>query len=756
MHCVIIHLFSLRRSITLFLLIFSFAIHCLAQAEIFPMNYQVYPRNLSTNKGTVKISGTIQESTNYNELRIKRFRNNSLQKTTSIPLNFTDGQAPYTTTDEIVAELGHYKFELYGIKNESEVLIKRSEYIQAGDAYIIQGQSNAVANLRGTYSAENDANTTANAPNRWYVRVYGSGSSSSAYSKKWQTGNGNVNYDVDGNTGQWGMRMANNLSSAQRIPIVVFNGAFPGAAINYFQRNDNNPEDPNTNYGRLLRRIKEAGFENNIRGVIWYQGESDASGVLNNTQTTTEQYKQRFKDLYNDWKNDYPGVSQFYIIQIRHGCGIYNREGTLQIQEAQRAMGKELPDVTVISPDNTTQLFDGGTIDYCHYSFVDGYKKIGDWLSDLIRRQLYNVTTLPLSTKSPEVTTANISAFTNNEATQLTLSLSDPRTTYSILGNIAQDLKLEGGNYAINAVNLNGNNIIIDFSRSNGTANDPSGISYLSHDYQASPVIINERGLAVLHFQNFPISNGGSEPPPPPPPPPANPCTDTYETNNTSSTARWVPKRTKINAMISSSTDQDWFRFEVYQNNKNLKISFYNLPEDYDIYLYNNSAQLLISSTVTGTSPEALIYNDGANDAYYRMRIVGKNGAFNTASCYSFYIETSTSAWPTNSTPNPVSSLISQSSPMEETASRQPGSLNLIGNIQKSELTLKYSANEAGRIAIRIMDLTGKTLLTRNNSAAKGQNIYQIKTGNIATGIYIVQIIQDNKVTNKKIILGME
>ena len=65
-----------------------------------------------------------------------------------------------------------------------------------------------------------------------------------------------------------------------------------------------------------------------------------------------------------------------------------------------------------------------------------------------------------------------------------------------------------------------------------------------------------------------------------------------------------------------------------------MAVTLSNLPADYDLYVYNKSLKLVGSSTNTGTSNEVVIYNSNARKATYYIKVVGKNGAYNTSQCY--------------------------------------------------------------------------------------------------------------------------
>ncbi|ULQ58443.1 T9SS type A sorting domain-containing protein [Flavihumibacter rivuli] len=675
---------------------------------------------------------------------VKKYRDGSLINTSTIVLAYQNNKASYLFKETITAELHSYSFELLGSTGTNETLIQAATNVVAGDAYIIEGQSNAVANNRTSpYTVENDANTITNAPQRAFVRVWGSGSQTASYTKAWFVGNGNSWYENDGNTGQWGMRLASNLAGAQNIPIALLNGAHPGESIAFFQRNDANPTDPSTNYGRLLKRTEEAGLKNKIRGIIWYQGESDAQGVLSSNQMTTAQWKQMFRQLYQDWKTDYPKVSQVYIIQTRFGCGITSRDGALQIQEAQRQLAVEIPYVKIMTTNNLDHLMDGGSINYCHFAFEKGYKQLGDWLTNLLRRDLYYVSGLPGSIEPPQPMKASFSAFTpTGEANQVMLQIKGPANGYTIDGDIAADLRLEGGSYTITGVAIQSNKLLVNFTRNAGTNNNPSAISYLGHEGKASPVLFNANGIGLTYFANFPISKPGN-------PPIALTCTDLYDRDN--SEANNIKLGKTVTAIIKSSSDVDWFKFKADDDKPYMRISLFKLPADYDIYLYDKKKKLMASSTATGNNAEVIFTKvDKKQDEHFYIKVIGKNGAFNPGACYSLKVECSKNKWPTNSGPA-TSTMSSEESQIDGEDISLQKVFNIYPNPARTEINISLSVDHPGSTEIRIIDMTGKQLLMQRNSTNSGLNRLRLNVSNIPPGIYLLQIANGETTTIKKL-----
>jgi hypothetical protein len=128
--------------------------------------------------------------------------------------------------------------------------------------------------------------------------------------------------------------------------------------------------------------------------------------------------------------------------------------------------------------------------------------------------------------------------------------------------------------------------------------------------------------------------------------PAVNSCIENYEPNNTLFTAVTVPTDSNLSAMISYSADNDYYRVEISEFMPNVRVSLTDLPQDYDLYLYNIRGGLLSTSLSGGLTNEEIIQNTNYNGAItYYVRVKGYNGAFSNAACYKLNIQTSASAF---------------------------------------------------------------------------------------------------------------
>lgn len=441
-----------------------------------PKDRQFFPRNITTGRAPVVISGTVNNAgVDYASVRVKAYRSNVLVATKEQNLVYNNGKANFLFSDFIKAELANYKVEVYGVNQSQEVLLSSASNLVAGDAYLIQGQSNAEASsYRGsTESLRNN-----------YIRSYGTGNENGT-TDKWYIGTGDGDRKDGGHAGQWGLRLAKYITDTYQIPVCIINGAHGGMAISFFARNDGRPLDQNTNYGRTLKRVKDAGLTNFIRGVFWYQGETD---VL--LQTDTGVHNNAFRDLYNDWNRDMPGIEAFYIFQIRKGCG-NNNERSGKIMECHRQLAEELAKTNIMASNGASHFVDG-----CHFPYTNGYEFHANNIFRLIQRDMYGVTGA-LNIEPPQVVSARLV-----NAQQIELTLKNTTDTYLWETGSERDFDINGTNVSVVSGSVNGNKVTLNLS---GNATGAYSIDYFGHEGAKTPFIKNLNGIGMVSFWEYPL-----------------------------------------------------------------------------------------------------------------------------------------------------------------------------------------------------------------------------------------------------------
>jgi len=447
-----------------------------------PVNLQLYPRD-NQDSGRVIFSGTVM-TPGYDSIKVISLRNNDTLRIYTSKLFYTGSSAPFNVSAKIHSELSEYKFVVILKSNSLYDVIYTADSIVCGDAYLINGQSNShYINPLATYRNE-------------YCRSFGKNTNYNVYNPAdtlWGLARGNdaVNF----HTGVWGIKLQQMIKENHGIPVCIINGGSGGSSIEYNLRNNNNPADLNTTYGRLLYRVIKAGLQSSIKAMFWYQGES-------NTSTSWVNYFANFQNLHYSWKTDYPGIQKMYVFQIRMGCVSAPAIYQTQLREVQRILGANFPEVELMSTSGV-QGHDG-----CHYNLA-GYNESAQNIYRLAARDFYGSSDT-LNIKPPDV---KIAYFTSTLRNKLKIIYEDncslllPNDT---LGASMKDYFYLDSSYGmINSLEVNKDTLTLELT---GTSN-ASTITYLPNIYYNNtttlykgPWLKNIKGVGALSFYKFPIS----------------------------------------------------------------------------------------------------------------------------------------------------------------------------------------------------------------------------------------------------------
>ncbi len=449
-----------------------------------PLDYQLVGRDTNTNMGTVVIAGEVDNNVvNYDQIIVEVYRNDDLFNTYSENLNYSNNIASFSFNINILAELANYTFKIYGKQGNNMTLEKTVSNVVAGDVYIIQGQSNAEAMKRLE-------STSANGYQSDFIRVFASGTPSIVSvvnDNKWYIGQGDGYNATHGNTGQWGLKLANIIVNTTHIPVAIFNGAHGGKEIAFFQPPAASDNSLSTNYARLKYRLEKTGLKNYVRAVLWSQGETDAD-----IGTSTEDYVNYFLNLKSAWEHDFPTIKDYYIFQTRIACGI-SIDKIMAIREAQRQLAANDSHIHIMQTAALTQLSD-----HCHFPFIDGYEKFADRIAPLVLRDIYNIQPSG-DVEAPMITSAILTQHNKIiiETSAQNLQLNDFNSSdYSnfVIENAAQPSNVE----------VEGNKIIITvpqvYDHNNVT------VSYLGEYSGTGHFITNSNGIELVCFNKFPAT----------------------------------------------------------------------------------------------------------------------------------------------------------------------------------------------------------------------------------------------------------
>ena len=219
-------------------------------------------------------------------------------------------------------------------------------------------------------------------------------------------------------------------------------------------------------------------------------------------------------------------------------------------------------------------------------------------------------------------------------------------------------------------------------------------------------------------------------------------CSDIYETNNTSATAKAITVGATITAAIGTSTDVDFFSFSNTTALKNIKITL-TATKDYDLQLYN-SAGKLVKSASTASNPEVLKYNNTVAAGTYHVRVVGYNGAFSASDCYTLKVETQAANWKADANSSIIDNGDEVSTDMTE------ANVHVMPNPVSDDLRIELDdeAYQTGTV-ISMIDQVGRIIIQKEMEGTETR----LDVSNFPTGMYIIQVRRDEQIVNKRVMV---
>ena len=338
-----------------------------------PEDNQFYARG-DTNQGILHHRGTLQEPADA--VFLKLYADDQLIDTQRQKLRADN---TYALSTRLEAGLIAYRTEFGVTRGETETVQHTATNLVCGDVFVIQGQSNA--------EAWTDERVIHPYRSPW-LRSFGTPSTNKDRARDAVWGkalsfNGGANhhhYQV----GYWGVELGKLLIEKHGIPICIFNGAQGGTRVDQHQRNEVDPTDVRTIYGRLLWRLQQAKLTHGVRAVLWHQGENDQGEAGPTATFGWVNYQDFFLRMTAAWKQDYPNIKHYYIHQIWPGaCGSRSIEGD-RLREQQRQLPQQFSNMSIVS---TLGIRPGGG---CHYK-AEGYAVMARQLFPLVNKYNYGV-----------------------------------------------------------------------------------------------------------------------------------------------------------------------------------------------------------------------------------------------------------------------------------------------------------------------------------------------------------------------------
>ncbi len=397
----------------------------------------------------------------------------------------------YALSVKLKAGLIKYRTEFGSQAGDKETVLHTAKNIVCGDAFLIIGQSNAVAN---DFGKENPL-----VPSEW-VRTFGAtaGDPNGSRLRLWANAEAR-SPGGKSEIGYWGMELGRRLVESQKIPICIINGAVGGTRIDQHQRNNADPTDVNTIYGRQLWRAQQAKLTHGIRAVLWHQGENDQGADGPTGGYGCETYRQYFVDLAASWKEDYPNIQHYYAFQIwPKSCSMGINGSDNRLREVQRTLPKLFSNLSVMS---TLGIKPPGG---CHFPAA-GYAEFARFLHPMMQYHLYHRHVGQFN--PPNLKRA---FFTSAQCDELILEF-DYHINWS--DTLVSQFHLDGEAKQVVSGSANGSRITLKLK---GTTKSKT-VTYLdSASWNPDNILYGTNCLAALTFCEVPIST--SNPPHPLPP----------------------------------------------------------------------------------------------------------------------------------------------------------------------------------------------------------------------------------------------
>jgi hypothetical protein len=459
-----------------------------------PEEGQFYARD-DSGAGTLYYNGSLGQPADAVFLKV--YADDKLDNVKRQPLA-ADGS--YAFTVRLKPGLIRYRVEFGTQRGNEEMVLDRVGDLVCGDAYLINGQSNALATDTGEESPRDTSE---------WIRSYG-GPTGRGDGENWvrdrfnKPGLARPNLwcrpvwkrnapEHQAELGWWGMDLAKRLVASQKVPVFIINGAVGGTRIDEHQPTPGDHGDLKTIYGRMLWRVQQARMTHHIRAVIWHQGESDQGADGPTGGYGWETYQNHFIEMSAAWKQDMPNIQHYYIYQIwPNACAMGGRDGSGdRLREAQRTLPRLFSNMSSMS---TLGIKPPGG---CHYP-LEGWSEFARLIQPLIERDFHGKKPAG-SITPPDLRSAR---YTSAARDEVALEFDQPVMWHDAL---IREFYLDDKAGAVASGSASGNVITLKL-KGPQTA---TKITYLKErDWSQDRLLLGTNSLAALTFCQVPLGQG--------------------------------------------------------------------------------------------------------------------------------------------------------------------------------------------------------------------------------------------------------
>ena len=444
-----------------------------------PVAHQFFARD-DKNEGTLHYNGVLSSTRKAESVFLKVYADGTLFKAES---QKPQADGSYAFSVKLRPGLVKYQVE-FGTRHGSDATVLHTVAdLICGDAYLIDGQSNALAVDWGPGEHPDTSE---------WIRSFGvnGGDVNSGWGRA-------VRRHGAWEIGCWAMDLAQRLVEDEKIPICIINGAVGGTLIEAHQRNPVNPADPQTIYGRLLNRVRQARLTHGIRGVFWHQGENNQGTQGETGGYGWETYERFFVEMAAAWKEDYPNLQHYYVFQIwPNSCSMGGTWHSDKLRDVQRRLPRLYSNMSIMS---TLGIKPEG---YCHFPPA-GYAELARLTCPLVQRDNYGkIFEKPIT--PPDVKRAY---YTSSRRDEIALEFDQPMAWNDPL---VSEFYVDGDR-AVVAGEARGSTIRLKLAATSAA----KSITYLmDRKWKSSNLLYGTNGIAALTFCDVAIAPSADTEPP--------------------------------------------------------------------------------------------------------------------------------------------------------------------------------------------------------------------------------------------------
>ena len=456
-----------------------------------PEDGQFYARD-DKNEGALHYNGTLAEPADAVFLTL--FADDKLVKTeTAKP----GADKSFALAVKLKPGLIKYRIEFGTRVGGNETVLRRVGDLVCGDAFLIDGQSNALATDTGEKSPPETSE---------WIRSYGGPTGradGAAWVRERQKAAGVARPNLwcrpvwkrsapehQAELGWWGMELAKRLVASNQMPVCIIQAAIGGSRIDEHQASPADHGDLSTMYGRMLWRVQQARLTHGIRGILWHQGENDQGAAGPTGGFGWETYQHFFIEMAGAWKQDFPNVQHYYVFQIwPNSCAMGGRDGAGdRLREKQRTLPQLFSNMSILSTLGVRPP--GG----CHFPLV-GWAEFARMAQPLLERDHYGkASAVPL-------TAPNLRRVAYTSAAQDTVTLEfDQAVVWT--DALAGQFYLDGEKGKVASGSITGNVLTLKLTQPSAAKQ----ITYLKEiAWNQDTLLLGANGLAALTFCEVPL-----------------------------------------------------------------------------------------------------------------------------------------------------------------------------------------------------------------------------------------------------------